>query len=288
MLQVARLAPKALGDARELVTGFILGQLGADGGFSGRAGESDLYYTVFGLESLIALGSDLPSQAVAGYLRTFGDGSTLDFVHLTCLARAWADLPRGLREEAPKQQIRDRLESHRTGDGGYHAAPDAETGNVYGCFLALGAYQDLGLEMPDPTRMVACLREMEAADGGFANQSEQAFGLTPATAGAVMLLRHLGQNPGPGLAQWLLSRRHPGGGFFASPAAPVPDLLSTATALHALAGMQVSFGEFKDSCLDFIDTLWTNRGGFYGNWQDDILDCEYTYYALLSLGHLTL
>jgi prenyltransferase beta subunit len=288
MLQVARLAPKALGDARELVTGFILGQRGADGGFSGRAGESDLYYTVFGLESLIALGYDLPSREVAAYLRTFGDGSKLDFVHLTCLARVWADLPRGLREDAPKQQIRDRLESHRTREGGYHPDPDAEHGSLYGCFLALGAYQDLGLEMPDPTRMIACLREMEAADGGFANQSEQAFGLTPSTAAAVMLLRHLGQPPGPGLEQWLLSRRHPGGGFFASPVAPIPDLLSTATALHALAGMQVSFEDFKESCLDFIDTLWTNRGGFYGNWQDDILDCEYTYYALLSLGHLTL
>ena len=40
--------------------------------------------------------------------------------------------------------------------------------------------------------------------------------------------------------------------------------------------------------LDFIDTLWTNRGGFYGNWTDDVLDCEYTYYGLLALGHLSL
>jgi len=33
--------------------------------------------------------------------------------------------------------------------------------------------------------------------------------------------------------------------------------------------------------------LWTNRGGFYGNWLDDTLDCEYTYYGLLALGHLS-
>ena len=32
----------------------------------------------------------------------------------------------------------------------------------------------------------------------------------------------------------------------------------------------------KEPCLDFIDSLWTNRGGFYGHWEDDILDCEYT------------
>ena len=43
----------------------------------------------------------------------------------------------------------------------------------------------------------------------------------------------------------------------------------------------------RESCLDFIDSLWTNRGGFYGHWSDDAIDTEYTYYALLSLGHLT-
>ena len=49
----------------------------------------------------------------------------------------------------------------------------------------------------------------------------------------------------------------------------MPDLLSTATALHALAILQVPLAPIQDSCLDFIDTLWTNRGGFYGSWADD-------------------
>jgi hypothetical protein len=40
--------------------------------------------------------------------------------------------------------------------------------------------------------------------------------------------------------------------------------------------------------LDFVDSLWTNRGGFFGSWLDDTLDCEYTYYGLLALGHLTI
>ena len=33
---------------------------------------------------------------------------------------------------------------------------------------------------------------------------------------------------------------------------------------------------------------WTNAGGFYGSWADNTLDCEYTYYGLLALGHLSL
>jgi hypothetical protein len=65
----------------------------------------------------------------------------------------------------------------------------------------------------------------------------------------------------------------------------MPDLLSTATALHALALLGVPF-EQRELCLDFVDTLWTRSGGFYGYWGDDGLDCEYTFYALLALGHL--
>ena len=87
---------------------------------------------------------------------------------------------------------------------------------------------------------------------------------------------------------WLLAQTHPEGGFLAIPGAPIPDLLSTATALHALAGLQTSFERIKESCLDYIDSLWTNEGSFHGNWADDHLDCEYTCYGLLALGHLSL
>src|SRR5690348_15058675 len=104
-----------------------------------------------------------------------------------------------------------------------------------------------------------------------------------------MLLRHLGDpSIDPAIGRWFLSCFDEQGGFRPAPAAPVPDLLSTATALHALASLKVDLGERKELCLDFVDTLWTNRGGFYGHWDDSHADCEYTYYALLALGHLSL
>jgi prenyltransferase beta subunit len=125
-------------------------------------------------------------------------------------------------------------------------------------------------------------------DGAYSNQPGASRGLTTSTAAAVLLLRHLGETPGANLADWLLARAHPQGGFYALPDAPVPDLLSTACALHALAAMQTPLESLREPCLDFVDSLWTNRGGFYGSWADDTIDCEYTYYALLSLGHLSL
>lgn len=288
MLQVARLAPRLLGESAGLVTDFLRGQIHPEGGFKDRSGDRDLYYTVFGLEGLAALRADVPWSRMIDYVRGFGVGEGLDFVHLTCLARAWANLPATVRGEAPRKEILAQVEALRSADGGYDAEPGRERGTLYGCFLALGAYQDLETPMPRPEAMLACIRSLRAEDGGYANQVEMPLGLTPSTAAAATLLRQLGAPAEPELAEWLLARCHPGGGFFATPLAPLPDLLSTATALHALAGLHADLASIQEPCLDFVDSLWTNRGAFFGNWTDDEADVEYTYYGLLALGHLAL
>lgn len=285
MLQVARLAPRQLGESRELVAAFLHRTLNADGGFQNRVGDSDLYYTVFGLEGLIALQEPLPIESVAAYLRRHGDGDDLDFVHLACLIRCWAAVAKTL-EEVPVRGLLTRLEGYRSDDGGYSQSVEAGQGSVYASFLALGAYQDLRTSLPDPDDLIDALTRLRAADGGYANRPGDAQGVTTVTAAAVLLLRELEAPLDPHLGMWLLDRCQSGGGFLATPSAPIPDLLSTATALHALAALQAPLGGLCEACLDFVDSLWTNRGGFYGSWVDDALDCEYTYYGLLALGHL--
>src|SRR5438309_6484236 len=113
MLQVARLAPRQLGEAGDLVVSFLRSQQNADGGFKDRAGASDLYYTVFGLDGLITLAAELPKTSPAAeraqsYLRSFGDGADLDFVHLCCLARAWAAMG-NLSSAASRQPAKDKF-----------------------------------------------------------------------------------------------------------------------------------------------------------------------------------
>jgi prenyltransferase beta subunit len=288
MLQVARLAPRLLGESSDLVRSFVGSQLRPDGGFAGPSGSSDLYYTVFALQTLVALQADIPAADVRQFLRPYESGATLDFVHLACLARCWAMMPAPALDAAAIATLLSRLEEHRSADGGYHSRRGSPHGTAYDGFLALGAYQDLGRPAPDPDALAGSIGALRARDGGFSNQRDAVAGATPATAAAVMVLRQLEAPIPDGVTAWLLARCRPEGGFLAAPGAPMPDLLSTATALHALTALHASLTSIAERCLDFVDTLWVNRGAFYGTWADEQPDCEYTYYGLLALGHLGL
>jgi hypothetical protein len=128
---------------------------------------------------------------------------------------------------------------------------------------------------------------LRTADGAWSNEPGIPVGSTTATAAMVALHRHLEMSPPPEAVDWLMKRCLASGGFLAMPNAPLPDLLSTAVSLHALEAVQADFSRLKEPCLDFVDSLWNATGGFHGNWTDDTLDCEYTYYGLLALGHLS-
>lgn len=287
MLQVARLAPQMLGDSADLVRAFFTRQLGPDGAGRDRDGSPDLYYTIFALAGLQAMQAEWPVERVAWWLRGFGDGAELDFVHLGALARCWAAV--GVEKAPPglAEAVLGRIECFRASDGGYDGDLGSETGHAYGCFVALGAYQDLGGALPEPLSMVQCLKFLETPDGAWANARGLPVGSTNATAAAVALLHQLGLPLHSAAGDWLLARAHPDGGFRAMPDAPLPDLLSTATTLHALACLETPLpAPLRERTLDFIDTLWNADGGFHGHWADDHLDAEYTFYGLLALGHL--
>lgn len=288
MLQVARLGMQALGDSGPLVRDFFKRQLSPESAGRDRDGRPDLYYTIFALAGLQATDVTIPEEAVEAHLKTFGGGDSLDFVHLGALARCWAVIGPERVPAGSVEEILTRIERYRSQDGGYDAEADSAQGNAYGCFVAFGAYQDLGRELPEPLRMVQCLKLLETPDGAWANARGLKMGSTNATAAAVTLLHQLGMPVNSSVADWLQAQTHPKGGFLAMPQAPIPDLLSTATALHALACLERPLpSAARERCLDFLDTLWSAEGGFHGHWADDHLDAEYTFYGLLALGHLS-
>jgi len=282
MLQVARLAPKVLGEEGvALVERFVRAHQSKNGGFLDRDAKPDLYYSVFALDALTALQAELP-----GALGFFESKSPeeLDFVHLCSLLRVLAALnlpPRGM----------ECLENFRTSDGGYNETPKAGSASAYGSLLAYAAYADHAATPPEASRILEAIVELRNEDGGFANDRAIPISAGPSTAAAVTLLRKLGEQPPAGAGEFLLSCWHPAGGFRAFPSAPMPDLLSTAVTLHALDGLQVDYSKLQEPLLDFVDSLWVveeEGGGFFGTWDDDQADLEYTYYGLLALGHLAL
>jgi len=289
LLQVARLAPRLLGDSTDLVRDFFQRQFTPEGGACDRSGRPDLYYTIFALAGLQALDAAPPVAAVEAYLRRHGEGEGLDFVHLSALARCWASIGRERMPAGLDRALLARIETFRKPDGGYEGDRNTAYGTAYGAFVALGAYQDLGHTPPEVLNLIRALKRLESADGAWSNIPGAPVGALNATAGAITLIRHLGFPVNSDVARWVLAQEHPQGGFRAVPGAPLPDLLSTATALHALAALDVRItSALHERCLNFMDTLWTAEGGFHGHWADDFVDAEYTYYGLLALGHLAL
>jgi hypothetical protein len=285
MLQLARRGALTLGEVLPQVRAFGQSRLLQGAGLD-RDGRPDLYYTIFAIAALQAVDAPLPASEVRSYLAGFGDGDGLDFVHLGALARCHGAM--GGAPPALAAAILARLEVFRSADGGYEGECGSAHGSAYGCFVALGAYQDLNTPLPDPLRMVQSLKFLETPDGAWGNAPGLPLGSTNATAAAITLLHQLGMPVNTEAGQWLLGQLHPAGGFLAMPRAPIPDLLSTATTLHALACLEHPLPpRAKELCLDFLDTLWTAAGGFHGHWADDHLDVEYTFYGLLALGHLS-
>lgn len=289
MLQVARLARTVLGDeACALIEDHARAQQNDDGGFRDRDGGSDLYYTCFAIDLLTALQVSLPEAGLSAFVEAqFENLGELDFVHLCCLSRASSALE---RKPPPERlaALHRRIEAFRSKEGGYNQDEAAETGSAYACFLAYGAYADHRLELPGEAGVIRCLDSLRVPGGAWANDVELPVPNVPATAAAVTLCRNLRLAIPPETAPWILRAWHPSGGFLPFPGAPLPDLLSTAVALHALDGLQADFSDRREPLLDFVDSLWTAAGGFHGTWGDEDFDLEYTYYGLLALGHLAL
>lgn len=290
MLQVARLGPSVLGEeASHLVEKYIRSQQNEDGGFRDRDGSSDLYYTSFAIDVLTALQVEVPESPISGYLQLKLEHlPELDFVHLCCLARSSSAIE-PLRGAGFIHDVLKRIEEFRTPDGGYNQIAGHPTGSAYACFLAWGAYSDHGKSIPGQQAITSCLDTLATGDGAWCNDVDFPIANVPATAAAVAVCRNLRHPVSDATIEWIFSCYHqPSGGFLPFPDAPLPDLLTTAVALHTLDALQAPLEPVRESCLDFIDTLWSAAGGFHGNWGDDDLDIEYTYYGLLALGHLAL
>lgn len=287
MIRAAARTRTARPDAARAAARFFRAAALPDGGFPDRGGRADLYFTVFGLMGLAALDaapSGPAADAHAAYLAGFGNGSSLDFVHAACLARAWAVM-RGAPPPQVAAAVLAQADAHRAADGGYNAVPRARSSTAYGCFLAVGAREDCGGAEPDPDAVARALGALVLPDGGYANTRGLPVGAAPATAAAVVTLAALGRDVPDAATRWLLAQQKPRGGWPAMPGLPA-DLLSTATALHALAAARAApDAAAREACAAYVADLQAESGGFLGHEADTAADVEYTFYGLIAMGH---
>src|SRR5262249_37419736 len=127
-----------------------------DGGFSGREGGSDLYYTGFALRGLAVL-DQLAEETCANaakFLETSltQQASVVDFFSLlySCFliqSSGGPDVLAGSPADWP-QRVAATLASFRTPDGGYAKTPGGTAGSTYHSFLVGLCFQLLGKPMP--------------------------------------------------------------------------------------------------------------------------------------------
>jgi len=236
------------GSRRRLVR-FVRSRWNPDGGVRGRDEKSDLYYTVFAVLCMRALSRPVPLLRLWRFVQSHGEGESLDAVHLFCLIRLRTLFPSRV---ATRRKLMALLEAK-------------QADSAYDMFFKVVAAEYLGLnDRPEEELLIS---------------SSQT---TPNVAAAVVI----NHRENPAARRLLLDRFCQGGGFRASATAPCADLLSTATALFALRLMETDMEPIRDTCLDFIESLWRDNGGFAGYAQDGFEDVEYTFYALLSIGCL--
>ncbi|HYW80751.1 MAG TPA: prenyltransferase/squalene oxidase repeat-containing protein [Thermoguttaceae bacterium] len=276
---------------------FLRTQQHDDGGFTGREGSGDLYYTSFALRALSMLDSLDESTAVrvARFLEDRVDRQlpSIDFISLvTCamLVEMAADIDVFDRSGRDLETMAaDFFEPLRRDDGGHAKTPRGGQSSTYHTFLVAGCREMVGLTQDRAEPMAALVRSRQREDGGFVEIGPMRHGGTNPTAAAVGLLRMLDaldEPTGAAAVRFLSAMQTHEGGLRANTKIPVADLLSTFTGLVALADLDALSTIDTTRALQFAKSLEQPEGGFRGGTWDDTADAEYTFYGLGTLALL--
>jgi geranylgeranyl transferase type-2 subunit beta len=272
---------------------YLLGAQNADGGFSGREGGSDLYYTGFALRSLTVLDALTPDvcDRAATFLRhsLTQSASVIDFFSLlyACLlvqSVSGLDVLAGAPADWP-ERVAATLETFRTPDHGFAKSAGATAGSTYHTFLVGLCYQLLGQSLPHAEEVGGFIRSRRREDGGFVEIAPMRRSGTNPTAAAVGVLQLTGEedltpDERDGVVHFLLEMPSAEGGFRANARAPLADLLSTFTGCWTLSQLGALDRADTGAALAYASGLEREGGGFRGGLWDDGCDVEYTFYGL--------
>jgi geranylgeranyl transferase type-2 subunit beta len=277
---------------------FILSCQQSDGGFGGREGDSDLYYTSFGVRSLGMLGgmSIDEAKSVGRFLAEFDwrELGVIDLMNWLYTALAvqvfdGGDLLEGEDSNWP-ELIAEKLQRVYSDDGGYTKSEEGVAGSTYHSFLVTLTYELLGMTPPRPNRLIQFIYDRQRDDGGFVEIAPMKNSGTNPTAAAVGLMSIVGgldDELREDIRDFLKQTWSAEGGFQANKRIEFADGLSTFTGLLTAQDLHLQNLVSEVMIERFIvDSLEFPTGGFRGAAWDDQADVEYSFYGLGCLSLL--
>ena len=270
---------------------YLRGLQQADGGFAGREGGSDLYYTSFALRSLAILGELYGpiAERTAAFLgtRLLGRESIVDFLSLVYSASLlrvaagidlFADLPASWPDS-----IAIALGKLRRPDGGYAKGPEGVASSTYHTFLVAICLELIDRPVPQPQDVVQFILSQQCEGGGFREiRAGKRAGTNP-TAAAIGTLRVLGaltSEVRESTLDFLVEMQNDEGGLRANTRIPIADLLSSFTGYLTLVDLDATAEIDRPAVQRYVQSLELPGGGFHGAAWDPASDVEYTFYGL--------
>lgn len=274
---------------RDALKSFFLRFQTPDGGFSGRNGEGDLYYTGFALRALFLLGGIENGDClrkIAHFLEE-QEERELSAVEWTSLAfsrtlTAWMN--GSTLDESEKRRITEALRAFRCADGCYATSKKTGYSSTYQTFLTATVMEMIAGEEPSTIEEIPVepILRRQRSDGGFVELEKLRRSGTNPTAAAIGFLALRGIEPAKrdDAIEFLLERQTEQGGFAAHTQYPVPDLLSSFTALVALSDLKAERRCDLELLRQFVVKSKTPDGGYFAADWDRQSDVEYTFYGL--------
>jgi geranylgeranyl transferase type-2 subunit beta len=284
-------------DLRTRVADFYRAAQRADGGFAGREGPSDLYYTGFGLRGLALTGqlhgevADRAAKFLAGQLHN--RVAIVDFLSLVygaMLIENAAGIP-VFAQAAPdwRAAVADALERFRRPDGGYAKTDEGASSSTYYSFLMVLCLELIDRPVVEPDRLAAFVNSRQRVDGGFVEMGPmQRSGTNPTAAaiGLLKVLKRLDDATREHVLDFLLDMQTDEGGLRANTRIPLADVLSTFTGLLTLADLGGLEEVDLSAARSYVESMELADGGFRGGIWDGATDVEYTFYGLGTLALL--
>ncbi len=274
---------------------FVVSAQEGHGGFAGREGAADLYYTHFGLRGADVLEIDHGHELWSAAANFMGGIDRLPRDAVDCYCEAFSRVllaearnrPGGVQRGAGRASELEAVCWRELPGGGATSGGAEGAGSLYRAFLAAMTLELLG-ERPPAEDVNRFVLERRCKDGGFGDTCEAERGSLNPTAAAVVLLASVGKTgEAAGAGEFLAGLQRPDGGYAAHRDAPRADLMSTFTALVALDELDRLDRVQMGATARFARELEAPDGGFYGVPGDCEVDVEYTYYGLGVIGLLS-